>query len=313
LEVAMNNRYGNERQRYGEFGPSNRDERSGSRRHQDDERSGWGRGEQGDGSGWGERYNAHSREPRFSSDYDETYGSEWQRGDDQPHRAFQQGREGGQGLLRQRGQGSYGQGYSGQRDESRPGWYSRGHAGTYGGGSGGGYQGGHGGSGYGGSTGTDYAGGSQGGFGGQGYGGQGGYGGRQGAGSALRSSQGGSFAGRGPKGYTRTDDRIREDVCDRLSMDDEVDASEIEVQVKDGEVTLEGSVQTRHMKHQAEDVIEDLPGVKDVHNRLRVMKGFLNELKDKVTGDEDQGHYANTGTKATAGAGRGATTSNGRV
>jgi hypothetical protein len=65
------------------------------------------------------------------------------------------------------------------------------------------------------------------------------------------------------------------------------------------------------MKHQAEDLVEDVPGVKDVHNSLRVMKGFLNELKDKVSGNEDQGHYANTGTKGSLGAGH--TTANGRV
>jgi hypothetical protein len=129
----------------------------------------------------------------------------------------------------------------------------------------------------------------------------------------LSRDQRGSFAGRGPKGYTRTDERIREDVCDRLSIDDDIDASEIEVQVKDGEVTLEGTVPTRSMKHQAEDLVEELPGVKDVHNRLRVMKGFLNELKDKVTGNEDQGHYANRGTKTTSGAARSQTTANGRA
>ena len=355
----MNNRFGNDRERHGDFGPFNRNERSGPRRHEDDERSGWGRGEEGEGSGWGERYSAQSREPQFSSDYDETYGSEWQRGGDQPHGAFQQGRGPGQGSLRQRGQGSYGQGSQGQgsfgqRDESRRGWYARSHAGNYGGGSGGGYQGGHGGGGYGGSSGTDYSGESQR-FGGQGsYGGsQGSYGGSFGAGSFggsqgslggsfgaggygsggswgrsvgedfrsrdvgspignLRSGQRGAFAGRGPKGYTRTDERIREDVCDRLSMDDDVDASEVEVRVKDGEVTLEGSVQTRSMKHQAEDLVEGIPGVKDVHNKLRVLKGFLNELKDKVSGNEDHGHYANTGTKGTAGTGTGQI-ANGRV
>jgi hypothetical protein len=30
----------------------------------------------------------------------------------------------------------------------------------------------------------------------------------------------GGFFGKGPKGYTRSGDRIREDVCDRLSYDD---------------------------------------------------------------------------------------------
>jgi hypothetical protein len=119
----------------------------------------------------------------------------------------------------------------------------------------------------------------------------------------------GGFAGRGPKGYVRTDDRIREDVCDRLSWHDEVDATEISVSVSSGEVTLEGSVETRHMKRLAEDIAEDVPGVNDVHNRVRVRKPILTELKEKITGDDAGGHYANTGTKTT-----GASTSqNGRV
>jgi hypothetical protein len=76
----------------------------------------------------------------------------------------------------------------------------------------------------------------------------------------------GGYAGLGPKGYTRTDERIREDVCDRLSWNDEVDATEISVSVQNGEVTLEGRVETRHMKRLAEDIAEDVSGVVDVHN-----------------------------------------------
>ena len=50
--------------------------------------------------------------------------------------------------------------------------------------------------------------------------------------------------GRGPKNYKRSDERIREDVCDRLSDDGMVDASEIEVKVSGAEVTLDGTVTT---------------------------------------------------------------------
>jgi hypothetical protein len=55
----------------------------------------------------------------------------------------------------------------------------------------------------------------------------------------------GQFRGRGPKGYRRSDDRIREDVCERLTRDDRVDASNIEVTVKDGAVTLSGTTHSR--------------------------------------------------------------------
>ena len=78
--------------------------------------------------------------------------------------------------------------------------------------------------------------------------------------------------GRGPKGYQRSDDRILEDVCDRLTYSD-VDASEIEVRVQNGEVTLSGSVNDRGDKRRAEDVAEDVSGVRDVHNNIRVHRG----------------------------------------
>jgi osmotically-inducible protein OsmY len=79
-----------------------------------------------------------------------------------------------------------------------------------------------------------------------------------------------SHAGRGPRGYVRSDDRIREDVNDRLTDDWQLDASNIEVAVTDGEVTLSGTVGSRADKHHAEHLVEDLPGVRHVQNNLRV-------------------------------------------
>jgi osmotically-inducible protein OsmY len=78
------------------------------------------------------------------------------------------------------------------------------------------------------------------------------------------------FFGVGPKGYKRSDDRIREDVSERLADHPYIDASEIEVQVNDGEVTLTGTVDERRQKRLAEDVAENARGVRDVHNQIRV-------------------------------------------
>ena len=82
-----------------------------------------------------------------------------------------------------------------------------------------------------------------------------------------------SFSGRGPKGYRRSDDRIREAVSDRLTDDHSLDASEIEVEVKDGEVTLKGTVSDRQQKRLAEDLAESCSGVSDVTNNIRVSRG----------------------------------------
>jgi len=80
----------------------------------------------------------------------------------------------------------------------------------------------------------------------------------------------GQFSGRGPKGYRRSDDRITEDVNEALSQHPEIDASEIEVKVNNGEVTLSGTVSERQFKRMAEDVVERCPGVHDVRNEIRV-------------------------------------------
>jgi osmotically-inducible protein OsmY len=78
--------------------------------------------------------------------------------------------------------------------------------------------------------------------------------------------------GRGPKGYRRCDDRILEDVSGRLADDPRVDASEIEVGVSGGEVTLSGTVDSREARRRAEDVAERVSGVAYVQNNLRVAR-----------------------------------------
>jgi osmotically-inducible protein OsmY len=84
------------------------------------------------------------------------------------------------------------------------------------------------------------------------------------------SYQGRGFAGRGPKGYQRSDERVKEQLSDRLMDDDDIDASDISVEVKNGEVTLTGTVGSREEKRAAEEIAEQSPGVREVQNLLRV-------------------------------------------
>lgn len=79
-----------------------------------------------------------------------------------------------------------------------------------------------------------------------------------------------SYRGRGPRNYVRSDARIREHVCDALTEQDSVDASDIEVEVEDANVTLKGSVPEREMKRLAEATAEACRGVQHVTNLLRV-------------------------------------------
>ncbi len=80
----------------------------------------------------------------------------------------------------------------------------------------------------------------------------------------------GPFSGKGPKGYQRSDERIMEDVCDRLTQHGQLDASNVQVEVNNGEVTLKGTVDSRWAKRTAEDTADSVNGVKDVHNQLRI-------------------------------------------
>jgi len=99
---------------------------------------------------------------------------------------------------------------------------------------------------------------------GYGYGEQG----QQGFESAqgLRSSH----RGLGPKNYTRSDERIREDLNERLTDADDIDARSLSIEVSNGVATLTGTVEQRWMKHRAEDIAESCSGVRDVNNQIRV-------------------------------------------
>jgi osmotically-inducible protein OsmY len=56
-----------------------------------------------------------------------------------------------------------------------------------------------------------------------------------------------------------------------------VDASDIEVAVTDGEVTLSGNARAREEKRRAEEIIDGISGVREVHNQLRVSRGRQEE------------------------------------
>jgi osmotically-inducible protein OsmY len=111
-----------------------------------------------------------------------------------------------------------------------------------------------------------------------------------------------SHRGRGPKGYRRSDERIREDISDRLTDDHWLDASEIDVRVENGDVHLTGEVKTRDDKRRAEQLAEQVSGVDNVMNHLRVEKA-QDWRSDRTTG-------STTGTTTSMGAATGATTSN---
>lgn len=76
--------------------------------------------------------------------------------------------------------------------------------------------------------------------------------------------------GKGPSGYTRSKERLLEDANERLMHDPSLDASKITVTCENNEITLDGTVDSRSAKRRAEDIVDDISGVKHVQNNLRV-------------------------------------------
>jgi BON domain len=114
-------------------------------------------------------------------------------------------------------------------------------------------------------------------------------------GPASRGPTSRGLAGKGPRDYQRADSRVLEDVCDRLSDDDEVDASDITVTIASGEVTLAGSVDDRYSKRRAEHIAASVRGVIDVHNQLSARKGIMRELREQLGGEATAQHQGHQG------------------
>jgi len=106
----------------------------------------------------------------------------------------------------------------------------------------------------------------------------------------------GPHKGKGPRDYRRSEDRIREDVCDRLADDDYVDASNINVQIQNDEVVLSGTVNSREEKRRAEDLVESISGVRNVENRIRVGRTDMNFDRYTGTTNDAGGVGRETGT-----------------
>ncbi|MGE0045600.1 MAG: BON domain-containing protein [Hyphomonadaceae bacterium] len=94
----------------------------------------------------------------------------------------------------------------------------------------------------------------------------------------------GRHFGRGPKNYTRSDERIQDDINDRLTSDHDVDATNIDVKVAQGEVTLAGTVEDRWEKRCAEDCAESVAGVRHVQNNIRVQSANGSESPTRKEG-----------------------------
>jgi osmotically-inducible protein OsmY len=87
-----------------------------------------------------------------------------------------------------------------------------------------------------------------------------------------RRKPGGSHPGQAPQFHRRSDDRIYADIRELLSSNADLDASDVELHVESGEVTLTGTVDSRDARWLTEDLANSVAGVREVNNRLKVAR-----------------------------------------
>lgn len=76
-----------------------------------------------------------------------------------------------------------------------------------------------------------------------------------------------------------SDLEIRRNVDDIYNHYPQIDRS-VDIDVHQGYITLEGNVDDKSLRRQAEDLVENLPGVKGINNRIEI--GYDARLKQKV-------------------------------
>jgi len=70
----------------------------------------------------------------------------------------------------------------------------------------------------------------------------------------------------------RPDAQLAQELQEILTKDPELDSSEIEVEVEGGAVTLRGVVDSSDARLLAEELVESVSGVREVHNNLKVSR-----------------------------------------
>jgi len=99
-------------------------------------------------------------------------------------------------------------------------------------------------------------------------------------GGSYSDTRAGAHRGKGPKGYTRSDDRLQELISERLMEDPSIDASDVTVSVSGQTVTLDGTVDSRRTKYEVEECAEHC-GAADVINNLKISRSR------SLTGNEE--------------------------
>lgn len=77
------------------------------------------------------------------------------------------------------------------------------------------------------------------------------------------------MASRMPKNYRRPDERVLDNVCERLAMHPGVDVFDVTVHIEAGVIRLGGTVKDRYERRLVEKITEGVWGVRDIENGVR--------------------------------------------
>jgi hypothetical protein len=75
-----------------------------------------------------------------------------------------------------------------------------------------------------------------------------------------------------PRGLRRSDERIKEEIESLLTQQGQVDASAIQADVNDGIVTLSGTVSSPFEIRTVEGIVQNVLGVLEVKNQLKIRR-----------------------------------------
>jgi len=93
------------------------------------------------------------------------------------------------------------------------------------------------------------------------------------AGQAQPDACRGRYVGCGPRGYRRSDARIAEDLNEALTWHPDIDASEVEVAVREGAVTLTGLVYDPQTRRLIVELALQTAGVSELDDQMCLSGG----------------------------------------
>jgi osmotically-inducible protein OsmY len=86
---------------------------------------------------------------------------------------------------------------------------------------------------------------------------------------------------RGPRGWRRPDDRILDELCERIARSG-VDARDVEVRAQDGEVFLQGTVENVAELATLLDLPDLVVGVRAIHADLHLERRLRRAAGDEI-------------------------------